>query len=483
MDPSLQHKIFEVGPCLSKEKLLNYHSGSLSPHESNAVEKHLLSCQMCMDAMEGIALSTNPISSIGEIDTKIKILTGTVAAESFLNWRSGMAIAASLTGVLLGVFWLLKDIAPEQEIAENKTQTEESVPEEKERELDKQENPKVSEVLSDSISSFKIDNSIVSGTTSSFSSAPESDNIELIEVKSQEIRYLAKNNEGAGVAISEDANLAQATEIGFILEETNQAVTAHDESVAKESMTLSWSDSIDIAMEKSSDNFGYHFSTEKQEDADASISPRTNGLFAEVKTDTRKSNNLPTSYMNDLLIVDYGDIYSEDDESSSYDKEDGNDDVMAEKSLLSRSTSAAFENEEAATKKAEEDRLAATEITETQYTYENILQEGLDLYKQGSYSRAIAQFDFILQKYPEDHNALFYTGLSYFGIKKYNKAIEKFDVVYGLDKTPFKEDAEWQKALVLKEKGDTQKAKNLFDKIVTEAGYYADFSKTELEKL
>ena len=57
------------------------------------------------------------------------------------------------------------------------------------------------------------------------------------------------------------------------------------------------------------------------------------------------------------------------------------------------------------------------------------------------------------------------------------------DKVYKLDNTPFKADAEWQKALVLIEKGDAEKARNLLEKIILDNGYYAIFANEELEKL
>jgi len=57
------------------------------------------------------------------------------------------------------------------------------------------------------------------------------------------------------------------------------------------------------------------------------------------------------------------------------------------------------------------------------------------------------------------------------------------DTVYKLENTPFKADAEWQKALVLIEKGDTGKARNLLEKIILDNGYYAIFANEELEKL
>ena len=53
----LYQKIFETkSDCLSEEQLLNYVQGNLSYEEQHQVETHLLSCELCSDAAEGLLL-------------------------------------------------------------------------------------------------------------------------------------------------------------------------------------------------------------------------------------------------------------------------------------------------------------------------------------------------------------------------------------------------------------------------------------------
>ena len=42
--------------CIPEEKLLNYIEGKLSPQDANSVEQHLLECELCSDALEGLKL-------------------------------------------------------------------------------------------------------------------------------------------------------------------------------------------------------------------------------------------------------------------------------------------------------------------------------------------------------------------------------------------------------------------------------------------
>jgi len=476
MDPSSQHKIFDNGNCLSKSKLLNYHSGSLSGLESNAIEKHLLTCEMCSDAIEGMMLSKNPSFSIGEIDTKIKILTGAIAAGSFLNWKSGIAIAACVAGILFGGFWLINDFSVEQPLAENKaplnqdkTEQNTTQPAEINKHIisltsaNKTEAPVEDVTISNSLSA---EPTLVNGTAEAEFSP-----------KQDQHQASKKNNESI---ILEAESLAEENDIGLTMSSSSLAsVPQIGQSVEEISANTLWADTNTIGRYNNSNNVSMD-----DQDNEANFNLALDESFDNLKKEDKDKKILPTDYMEELLIVDYSDIYSEDDKSPNEEPSISMEGSIEETDALLQSTPASFENEEkfaeqSAAKKLEENRLKNA----AESSYEKVLQEGLKLYKENKYNRAIAQLDLILAKYPVDHNALFYTGLSYAKIKKYNKAITILDTVYKLENTPFKADAEWQKALVLIEKGDAGKARNLLDKIILDNGYYAVFAQEELEKL
>lgn len=475
MDPSSQHKIFDTGQCLSKSKLLNYHSGSLSSLESNAVEKHLLTCEMCSDAIEGILLSPNPSFSIGEIDAKIKILTGTVAG-SFLNWKSGMAIAASVAGILFGGFWLINAFSVEQPLAENKAPLKQDKKE--------QNTPQPAEINKHIISltsanktEAPIEDVTLSNSLSAepnlFNGAAEAE----FSPKQDQHQASKKNNKSI---ILEAESLAEENDIGLTMSSSSLvSVPEIGQSVEEISANTLWADTNTIGRYNNSNNVSMD-----DQDNEANFNLALDESFDNLKKDSEDKKNLPTDYMEELLIVDYSDIYSEDHKSLNEEPSISMEESIEETDALLQSIPASFENEEkfaeqSAAKISEENRLKNA----SESSYEKVLQEGLKLYNVKKYIRAIAQLDLILAKYPVDHNALFYTGLSYAKIKKYNKAITILDKVYKLDNTPFKADAEWQKALVLIEKGDAGKARNLLEKIILDNGYYAIFANEELEKL
>ncbi len=55
-----QHKIFSaIEHCLTEDQLLLYLQNKLSAFEQHHVEKHLLDCELCTDALEGLRMTTS----------------------------------------------------------------------------------------------------------------------------------------------------------------------------------------------------------------------------------------------------------------------------------------------------------------------------------------------------------------------------------------------------------------------------------------
>ena len=59
--------LFKTTDCLSLKKLLAYHQGELQASAIRHVEEHLIDCQLCHGALEGIIASSAPITDIKKI--------------------------------------------------------------------------------------------------------------------------------------------------------------------------------------------------------------------------------------------------------------------------------------------------------------------------------------------------------------------------------------------------------------------------------
>lgn len=113
-------------------------------------------------------------------------------------------------------------------------------------------------------------------------------------------------------------------------------------------------------------------------------------------------------------------------------------------------------------------------LTKTKkYTYKEYLKKSLKDLSTQSYKSAINKFELILEHYPQDVNAQFYSGFALFNQGKFTEAISFFDQATQNSFDFFYEDAEWYKGLCLEASGKTVEAKKLFKKIYQARGFYA----------
>lgn len=112
-----------ITPCISSKEMLDYTQGILSPKEQHRIEKHLLDCEFCADAMEGIELMKNPNELLEverelnfDIDTKI---SGEEDEENKVKvlfpWRIAAAVVLIFVSAL--TLWMVLPKTNVQELA------------------------------------------------------------------------------------------------------------------------------------------------------------------------------------------------------------------------------------------------------------------------------------------------------------------------------------------------------------------------------
>ncbi len=106
MNESLTYKLFSNTDCLSEETLFDYIDKKLSPENQHIVEKHMLNCEFCSDALVGLQLvkRRNSIQFINKkIDARIakKSETKIIA----FNYKTILSVAAALILLIGGVFF------------------------------------------------------------------------------------------------------------------------------------------------------------------------------------------------------------------------------------------------------------------------------------------------------------------------------------------------------------------------------------------
>ena len=114
---------------------------------------------------------------------------------------------------------------------------------------------------------------------------------------------------------------------------------------------------------------------------------------------------------------------------------------------------------------------------------DRVLKKGLECFARGKYSKAIAEFNLLLDANSDDVNSLFYSAVSYYQIRKYNLAAKNLESLLENDNNVFYPEAKWNLALVNIEMGNKSIAKQLLQDISSEKGFYAMKAEAKLKTL
>lgn len=101
-----KHKIFNPTDCIPEQTMFDYIDNKLSAKERHAVEKHLLDCGFCSDALEGLELVKDR-ERIGIINQKVNEYIATTTSRKIvsINYRTIVAVAAGLALLIGSVFY------------------------------------------------------------------------------------------------------------------------------------------------------------------------------------------------------------------------------------------------------------------------------------------------------------------------------------------------------------------------------------------
>lgn len=126
MDKGLHNSIFNHDDCVAGDVLLKYAHNELSSIDKNKVEKHLLDCELCSDALEGLQMVKNRdvVASLkNEVAEKFggQVSAGTTKGKIIkLEFKTVLAIAASVALLIVSVYVFNKSLKDEKVVADSK---------------------------------------------------------------------------------------------------------------------------------------------------------------------------------------------------------------------------------------------------------------------------------------------------------------------------------------------------------------------------
>lgn len=124
MNKDLNHSIFEETDCLSEQMLFDYTDKKLSPKENHVVERHLLSCELCSDALDGLQMvkDRKRIAIINQqINERVAapLIEETTKVVHFNYKKVVISIAASVLLLIGGIFFF-NILNKQKDLAQNK---------------------------------------------------------------------------------------------------------------------------------------------------------------------------------------------------------------------------------------------------------------------------------------------------------------------------------------------------------------------------
>ncbi|OFY90722.1 MAG: hypothetical protein A3K10_14835 [Bacteroidetes bacterium RIFCSPLOWO2_12_FULL_31_6] len=477
--------------------MLRYINKQLQKDELYEVEKHMLDCELCSDAFEGLRYAKNS-SILFAIDNQIdlRVSRGNYKAPMMRN----LMVAASLLVIIFGAYFSISYFNNTINNDKNLALNEEQIPlEEKsiekggkielKNQLNSQEGTGVASAK-DEISLIDekdgeqqndvLRANIIEPITLSSEQSPKFSNDtkgdvmdEISALEEQNIILPNKSSENTNKVKGENEkqqeNLKNANSDNRREDNANLADLPVPSSVSTEGASLG---SAEKANNQSIDDTKDGVKKEKNAAEITSGKKRaksTNaGYAATGKAEEAKElsdrNQQSTITIDSYKVVDYTAEFQEE-----YDKK---------QTVDTKTITAAFET------KADKD-IAEKERDEAvvEITYKETLEKAIALYKNKKYSDAIDQFNIILSKHPSEVNGWFYGGLSDYNLQRYEKAEGKFNQVLTNKNTEFNEEATWYKALSLIELKQTDKAKKILKEIIATNGFYKAKAEDKLKGL
>ena len=372
--------IFSMSGHLTKEQLVQYHLGQILKEERYELEKHLVDCELCKDALSGMALMPG-YKGIDKIRKDIrKIARPKPGIMNQVAWRNVIISASVLSLVILATLSYI----------------------------------------------------YFTGTAKI----------------SKDINPLSSANPPQRTIVPVQTNSSVAIENK---KETNSAIDSSDPSLPGERRSAT------------TENKNSLNRTEKIELLKPKSSNGVDEKFKKNENGKLKYLFLPTYYIEDLKIVDYSEKYS------------------TRPSILSKfetGVRAQFKD-----KAQQADALNEKENETQEITYKSFLEDALVNYKNKNYNDALDKLNLISHYFPNDLNALFYSGLCHYQLGHLNLALSNFAASAKKRNNPLYEEAKWYEALTEIKQNKIAEAKQLLIQIADEDGFYKEQAQNKLAEL
>ncbi|MBM3186331.1 MAG: tetratricopeptide repeat protein [Bacteroidetes bacterium] len=113
-----------------------------------------------------------------------------------------------------------------------------------------------------------------------------------------------------------------------------------------------------------------------------------------------------------------------------------------------------------------------------EYTYFSYLDKSLNYFSKNKFKTALNRFEVILETYPDDANALFYSAICLYNLNQFELCENRLSQLQNSRFTNFDQEQQWYLLLVYKSLDKNNAFVNLKEKIILENGFYSKSAKS-----
>lgn len=450
--------------CLSEKQMLDYIDNKLTAKERHTVERHVLDCELCTDALEGFSLITDrsKLDDAAFAVNRLVLESDPVKEEKRGWWSAPMKVAASAAAILLIgsiAFYVKNNIEKEAEqtFAEHfepfpAGKDNEAAAEKNEDNLDLQEKETAKteasiESLVQTKNSGDSKQEIV--TTAGPVLADKRDINE--KPSSPSLVTLSKQATGESTMMDEetvalkDMDIAPQEEsngatdansvAGNITMSGNSYYRSNDSSAILKNSAAAPAQTQEVTSYTSSGTgAGYNYS-----EVTKTLAKKDN-IFAQNSSNSKKRSKSMETSPATLTATDKADDSKAKEKAAG--TEQRNDALNKERSEMA--------------KLEEEQKTSLGKLA---------LDKAMEKYKAGKHAEAVPLFEQALASDPQDTEALFYSAVSYLSISQPDKALANLNKVLAQNNSAYNDPATWYKALAYIKKGDKNSARLLLEQL------------------
>ncbi|MGI8893592.1 MAG: tetratricopeptide repeat protein [Bacteroidia bacterium] len=425
MKKDLYNKIFAPSSCLTQQLLIGYLKGTLTEHETHKAEEHLIDCELCSEALDGLILINNENVLAGVTADVKKVAHGKENKRRVAPFGIWMAAAASVAIIIASIIGLkFITTADDNQLAMK------------------------SPYLSDSLMRK--------------STAAE----ETIKTEAPKIKEEDNNDVEQEISDLIKPPSPPQTESMHEVSEINVEEKPIDDNVKKDENKIAIVENKSIRSENNTSDAVFN---EEQSTRQSAI--RAGGR--QTQTQTLSKSNAPAA-ANPVMVADHNLVtFIHDLKIINYSEKVINE-TLLEPEI--KHTEAQFASPEEKQKQVSVDKAIIT-------SYKEKVTPALKAYSDKNYTASITLSNNLLKENPSDINALFYSGMSYYYLNNYTEATKLFSVLSQNNDNIFYEEAIFYLAVCQLNLNNKTKARNLFKEVVELNSFYKARALEQLNNL